>query len=111
MESKKERLGDHIRRLRGKRSQTEIAHAVGVTKAAVSKWESGGTHDIQLETFFKLADELGVDPRELATGEKTPRESDIAPRHLDLLRLYIGLAPDARAAIRALIEALAGRGP
>lgn len=90
-------------------TQPYLAAKLEVTKAAVSKWESSASPDIQLDTFFRLAKLLEVDPQELATGEadKATKSTDIPQRRLDLIRMYGRLPSEVRMQIRGLIETLA----
>lgn len=103
--------GQRIQQLRNEHgwSLAELAAKIGVTKGAISKWETTASPDIALDTFFKLADALEVDPRELATGKRvaTPKIADIPQRRIDLIRMYGRLPFAVRQPIRALIETLA----
>lgn len=47
----------------------QLADRVGVTKGAVSQWETGDTRNLRLEHLFKVADALEVNVRWLALGE------------------------------------------
>ncbi len=47
----------------------QLAERVGVTKGAVSQWETGDTRNLRLEHLFKVADALEVNVRWLALGE------------------------------------------
>ena len=51
--------------------QEDLADAAGVSKAAVSQWETGQTKDVKLEHLFKIADKLKVQARWLALGQGT----------------------------------------
>ena len=71
-------------------TQATVALWAGVTKSAVSQWESGG--NIKPENLFAIADKLGVSARWLATA-KGPRtnegiqaESQLEQQLLDLYR-------------------------
>lgn len=72
----KETRSARIRRLREAKdlSLLDVGKELGVEKATVSKWENhkNGAPDIELDVFFALADLLGIEPRELATGVRTP---------------------------------------
>jgi transcriptional regulator with XRE-family HTH domain len=52
-------------------SASELARHIGVTKAAVSRWESGLTKHISSEYLFIMAHFLCVNPEWLATGKKS----------------------------------------
>ena len=74
-----ETMGDRIQRLRKARgfSVEELARRLGVTQAAVYKWQVGDTRDIRNETLALLCKELATDLPYLVWGEdrapKTPR--------------------------------------
>jgi DNA-binding XRE family transcriptional regulator len=55
-------MGMRIKTLREKNNltQEELALLCGVTKSAVSYWESGKTRNISLDIFWRLLDALGV---------------------------------------------------
>jgi transcriptional regulator with XRE-family HTH domain len=64
-------MGTRIRTLREARglTQTDLAMAVGVTKAAVSAWETGYSANIKLKTFLRVLEVLGVSkPESLIRG-------------------------------------------
>lgn len=69
-------MGDRIKLLREARglSQERLADLVGVTKGAVSQWESGGTENIKLVNFMKLCGELLTDPHFLIFGSSRAPE-------------------------------------
>lgn len=54
-------------------TQADIAQFLGVTPAAVSKWENGESKP-RTETLFKLADILGVRAEELIAGRRLGNE-------------------------------------
>ena len=49
-------------------TQSEVGAAAGVTKGAVSAWESGNTKNLRVENLFAVADKLKVSARWLALG-------------------------------------------
>jgi transcriptional regulator with XRE-family HTH domain len=61
--------GKRLRELRLERmlSQTELAKIASTTQATISNFE-GGQRTAQPRTVRKLADALGVEPRELIEG-------------------------------------------
>ena len=73
-----ETMGDRIRTLRDAKGWTQpfLADLVGVTKSAVSQWEDGNTKNIKNDTFLRLCDALGTDPRYLIWG---PERADPQP--------------------------------
>lgn len=50
-------------------SQTDLAHAAGVTLAAVMQWESGQIKSLKGSNLIALADALNVLPRWLESGD------------------------------------------
>lgn len=60
---REKQLGRLIRRLRKLRGLTgeELGEIVGVTKSAVSRWESGEVANIGLENLNKLVEAIGID--------------------------------------------------
>jgi DNA-binding XRE family transcriptional regulator len=69
-----ETMGDRIRQLRQSKgwTQEELGARVGVSKVAVSQWETGGTSNIRLKTFLALVEELGTKPHYLIFGPERP---------------------------------------
>lgn len=57
-----ETIGDRIKRLRKEKGigLTEFGKMVGVGKAAVHLWESGGSKDMKNETFLRVAQALAA---------------------------------------------------
>lgn len=53
-------FGAEVKRLRGDRSQAEIADAIGVHQSFVSKLEIGERDGIGAELLYRLCDALGV---------------------------------------------------
>jgi len=51
------------------KTQEQVAHACGISHAAISKAESGKTDQMVATNLFAIADFLGCDARWLATGE------------------------------------------
>lgn len=70
-----ETIGQRIRVLRHAEGLTlpELASAMGVTKSAVSQWESGCITNIRLDTFLLLTKFFGVTSHYLITGESDAR--------------------------------------
>ena len=68
-------IGDRIIELRKQKalSQGQLAEIVGVSRQAVSKWESGQNSPDTIK-LIHLADILATDVEYLATGRKTPKE-------------------------------------
>ncbi len=68
-------FGNFIYTLREQKgyTQADIADMLGVTPAAVSKWENGDSKP-RIETLFRLADILGVKAEELIAGHRLQDE-------------------------------------
>ena len=68
-------IGDRIIELRKQKalSQGQLAEIIGVSRQAVSKWESGQNSPDTIK-LIHLADILDTDVEYLATGRKTPKE-------------------------------------
>lgn len=77
MRAEGETLGQRIKRLRVAREMTqpELAAAVGVDHATISRWETGKTEPRAGAMRRALADALGVSATMLVAG----RERDIVP--------------------------------
>ncbi len=70
------RFGNFVYMLREKKglTQAEIAQRLGVTPAAVSKWENGSSKP-RVEVLFQLAGILDVRPEELMAGQYIVEET------------------------------------
>lgn len=81
-------MGDRIRRLRIARglTQEEFGRLVGVSKSAVSQWESGSTKNIKLETFLHVLEVLHTDAGYLIWGDERGRSGAFAGRRPKLRR-------------------------
>ncbi len=71
-------FGNFVCALREKKglTQADLAGQLGVTPAAISKWENGSSKP-RVEMLFQLAEILGVSPEELMAGHYLEKE------HLD----------------------------
>ena len=69
-------FGNFVCFLREKKglTQADIAEQLGVTPAAVSKWENGSSKP-RVEVLFRLAEILDVRPDELMAGQYIPEET------------------------------------
>lgn len=67
--SSQQTVGERIRlvRTRCKLSQSDVAHALRITKACVSSWEVG-RNEISVKELTKLAEFFGVRPSTLIDG-------------------------------------------
>ena len=66
----KENLSDRLKRLRNQAglSQQRAADSIGVSRVAVTKWESGQTKDIRHDSLMGLARLYGISIEELLSG-------------------------------------------
>lgn len=73
-------IGDRIRHARKEAglNQTDLAERAGVSQPAVANWESG-VHDPRRVMLAKIADILRVSPDWLASGDRSPAETDKQP--------------------------------
>ena len=60
----------------------EVAEAVGVSEATVSRWESGDIENMRRDKIAKLAEALKVSPAVLMGWEDNGTQSDV-PYYLD----------------------------
>lgn len=67
-------MGGRIRFLRQSRglSQEKLGRELGLTGAAISAWESGGTKDMKIENFLRLCHMFQCSHHWLAFGEGGP---------------------------------------
>jgi DNA-binding XRE family transcriptional regulator len=72
-----ETMGQRIRLLRQARglTQQQLGDHLGVSKVAVSQWETGSTENIRLKTFLALVDLLGTKPEYLIFGPEKPGQA------------------------------------
>lgn len=90
-------------------TQSDIARAIGVTKASVSGWETGFSKSIKMTHLFPVARFLRCDPEWLATGRPpvggggVGEAFDLAPEEARWLRLMRALPEVKR---RKLIKTL-----
>jgi len=77
-------FGNFVCMLREKKgfTQAQIAQLLGVTPAAVSKWENGSSKP-RVEVLFRLADILEVRPEELLAGHYIVVEDSLDPTAVD----------------------------
>ena len=72
-------------------SQRELGDRVGVTRAAVSKWENGDTQNMQLKNLLTLCETLNVEVRHLVHGIGPQRPADKSIKsneEADFIALY-----------------------
>lgn len=65
-----ETLGQRIERLRNAKqlTQQQLAKIVGVSRVAVTKWESGATKNMKLDNLLALCDLFGLGAESLISG-------------------------------------------
>lgn len=111
-----ETLGQRIKRLREERklSQQQVATAAGVSRVAVTKWESGQTANLKLGNLLSICELFNVSVEELIRGERaTKREKSAAglTDEVEPQELMVSYAGSSDAC-RALVDlALRGRNP
>jgi DNA-binding XRE family transcriptional regulator len=65
-------IHDRIKGLRESKglTQQDVADRLGVSRVAVTKWESGQTANLKLANLIAICDLLNVDPTSLITGKR-----------------------------------------
>ena len=90
-------VSERIQELRKQKgvSQEELANELGISRQAVSKWESGQSFP-ELDNIIALSDYFGVSADHILKGTDTPQvtktQTPIPPKHrspTELMRLYI----------------------
>jgi transcriptional regulator with XRE-family HTH domain len=84
-------------RTAAQKTQEQVAHACGLSHAAISKAEAGKTDTMGSINLFAIADFLGCDPRWLATGE-----GEMYPQRSELE----SLTPAQREVVRSVIKSM-----
>ncbi|WP_415296869.1 helix-turn-helix domain-containing protein [Cellulosimicrobium sp. SJTW-1] len=79
-------FGTVLRRLRGRRTQREVADAVGTSHTHLSRLERGGEREVSRSLLERLGNELGA-PTELAAaaGRVTPRVESVVAQYPEAL--------------------------
>lgn len=70
-------------------TQAEVARAVGVSEATVSRWEAGEIENMRRDRIFNLARVLQLKPSVLITGEYYDEYEDSEKAEKDALVDYI----------------------
>ena len=97
-------LGDRIKKARGKMTQQAVASAVGVTREAVSQWESGITKGLKIPNLFKLAKVLKKNAEWLGTGQGAEEPSTSMISTAESNADYNQLSEEAIKAARAWMK-------
>lgn len=108
-------IGDNIVELRKKAGITsrDLAAAVGVTPATMSRYEHGKITVISNEMIGKIAEALAVQPEELVSGDPsyawlcTDSKKKISSRKWEekkLLEGFYGLSPELQDAVRRICK-------
>lgn len=94
-------IGDIIRHKRKELdlTQDELAERTGVTKATVSRWESGDIKKIKAPIAMKLAEVLDLDPILFVTGQQI-----IFPDEYEVVSKYRMADDGTRASVRKLLD-------
>jgi transcriptional regulator with XRE-family HTH domain len=87
-------------------SQTELAKRLGVTKAAVSQWETDRSSP-EMDTLRRLAGMFGRTVEWMVSGDE--RQSvTYSDDEVELCRMFRKLSPEKRAALLLVGKGLAG---
>ena len=85
----KQRVGEIIKRARIEHGYTmkEVATRVGVSEAAVSKWESGHTATIRTDKLTNLANMLDLSITALVKAQSREVEKTVSVKRIKVLEL------------------------
>lgn len=92
--------GDYLRTKRKMLdlTQDDIAHYVGVTKATVSRWESGDIQKMKEDLLEKLCTKLEIDPMVIV------RDEVIFDDELELINAYRSMNDYEKRAVRRILN-------
>lgn len=76
-----------------------VGASVGVSKATVSRWESGDIHKMKRDKIAALSDVLGIDPIVFLSDPEI-----ITPEERRLLTAYRAASPDSREDALMILE-------
>lgn len=85
-------------------SQTELGRACGLTRSAVSQWESGGTEPTSAN-LRTIAVKCSVDYDWLATGRGFMSINDQDPQLIEAIQLFSEADPETRSAMILFLQA------
>ncbi len=79
-------LSDRIKSSRklAKLTQEKLANDVGVSRVAITQWESGETKSIEAVNLIRAAKAMNVNPEWLATGEGEPLNKPIKYNNMSI---------------------------
>lgn len=72
-------FGEELRRLRGDRTQLDVATAAGITQAFLSDLETGRRERFGADVLYALCRSLGVSPDHFARFFPAPPATDAEP--------------------------------
>lgn len=91
----------------------EVAAQVGVSKATVSRWESGNISNMRRDRIAKLAAALHTNPDYIMGCSDDPepiteKPAPVAESELDnkLIKMLVGLSPDEIKQVDAFVQGL-----
>lgn len=91
------KLARRIKKAREAKGMTrnQLSKEIGVSRAAISQWESGATTDLKARFLFPLAKALEVDPTELYWGTPSiPEQLRLTPLKFVPLLTYDDIGED-----------------
>ena len=89
-------------------SQSEVAEAVGVSKAAVSRWESGDIANMKRNRIAKLAEVLQVSPLQILGMEPVPKKVIPSEEELSIVLAYRKQPEAVQDAIKKMLDIESG---
>jgi len=96
-------------RIREGLNQSQLAKSVGVTRAAVSRWEQGDIDSILAKNALRVASTLGTSVEYLFTGKHSVDQTDLEAlsRSIKIVDQVLGnVSPQGKAAITSLVYQL-----
>jgi len=88
-------MGERIKKARIKRgmTQTDLGNALGLSKAAISRWERGFTANLKRDTLKRLAVVLDTSPTELILDDDANTfrtDMELSAEQVEFLSLFDG---------------------
>ena len=102
------------RRLELGLTMKDVANAVGVSEATVSRWESGDIADMKRSRIFSLAQVLQISPLAILgyseeEEKQPPAKEELSEEETMLIEAFRALPPDERQYVLALLRSVAER--